>query len=42
MLKHLAYFGIASLFSLAANGSCLAQNSARRSLPIEVSDVPCR
>jgi len=28
MLKHLAYFGIASLFLLTANASCLAQNSA--------------
>ena len=28
MLKHLAYFGIASLFLLTANSSCLAQNSA--------------
>jgi hypothetical protein len=28
MLKHLAYSGIASLFLLAANSSCLAQNSA--------------
>ncbi len=27
MLKHLAYFGIASLFLLAPSTSCLAQNS---------------
>ncbi len=27
MLKHLTYFGIASLLLLVANSSCLAQNS---------------
>ena len=28
MLKHLAYFGIASLFFLTVSSSCLAQSSA--------------